>query len=61
MLHYRTLLRRRRQACAACAGNRLYRFAFIFIPPATLFCDHHLTDTGIFGYPAHAVPYCVFN
>ena len=42
-LHCRTMLRRRRQACAACAGNRLYRFAFIFIPPATLLCNHHLT------------------
>jgi hypothetical protein len=55
-LHYRRTLRRRRQACAAGAGNRLYRSAFIFIPPTTLLSNHQLADTGIFGYPGHAGP-----
>src|SRR4029078_759589 len=41
-------------ACSTRFRNLLERFALVFIPPATLFRDHHLTDTGIFGYPRHA-------
>jgi hypothetical protein len=49
------------QTGAACAGNCLYGIAFIFIAPATLFRNHDLTDSGIFGYPSFAGLDCVFN
>ena len=47
-LHYQTMLCRRRQACAAGAWHGLDGVAIVFIPPATLLRNHHLTDTGIF-------------
>jgi hypothetical protein len=52
---------RSHQARGAGARNRLYGFAVIFIAPATLFGNHDLTDTGIFGYPGHAGADGVFN